>query len=134
MSDRVTSLLRNLCLASVALAPIAADAQDADPDAPIPLGRLLIPLPPNPDAMLKDRAMTLANNIKAQLHSCAELPAVAMQLQGTVYTKLGTLNPKELSPELRAAVSKAGPGEVAEPFFSLAGPEIVMRCDEAPRR
>jgi parvulin-like peptidyl-prolyl isomerase len=55
-----------------------------------------------------------------------------MQLQGTIYTKLGTPNLKELSPELRDAVLKAGPGEVAQPFFSAAGLEIIMRCDEAP--
>ena len=55
-----------------------------------------------------------------------------MQLQGTVYTKLGTPNLKELSPELRDAVLKAGPGEVAQPFFSAAGLEIIMRCDPAP--
>jgi peptidyl-prolyl cis-trans isomerase SurA len=53
-------------------------------------------------------------------------------LQGTVYTKLGTPDLKDLSPELRDAVTKAGPGEVAQPFFSGAGLEIIMRCDEAP--
>ena len=111
-------------------APKSATAND--PDAPVPLDRLLIPLPANVDAMLKDKAIALANNVKAQVRTCADLPGVAMQLQGTVYTKLGTPNLKDLSPELRAAVSKAGPGEVAEPFFSPAGLEIIMRCDEAP--
>jgi peptidyl-prolyl cis-trans isomerase SurA len=110
--------------------PKAAAA--ADPDAPVALDRLLIPLPPNADAMLKDRALTLANNLKMQVRTCSDLPSVAMQLQGTVYTKLGTPNLKDLSPDLRAAVSKAGPGEIAQPFFSPAGLEIIMRCDEAP--
>ena len=110
--------------------PKAAAA--TDPNAPVPLDRLLIPLPPNADAMLRDRAMTLANNLKMQVRSCTDLPNVAMQLQGTVYTKLGTPDLKELSPELRSAVAKAGPGEIAEPFFSQAGLEIIMRCDEAP--
>lgn len=103
-----------------------------DPNAPVPLDRLLIPLPPNADAMLKDRAMTLANNLRTQVRSCTDLPSVAMQLQGTVYTKLGTPDLRDLSPELRDAVTKAGPGEVAQPFFSAAGLEIIMRCDEAP--
>ena len=107
-------------------------AATKDPNAPIPLDRLLIPLPANVDAMLKDRALTLANNVKMQVRSCTDLPGVSMQLQGTVYTKLGTPDLKELSPELRNAVLKAGPGEVAEPFFSAAGLEIIMRCDEAP--
>jgi peptidyl-prolyl cis-trans isomerase SurA len=111
-------------------APKVASA--TDPDAPVPLDRLLIPLPPNADQMLKDRALTLANNLRMQVRSCTDLPNVAMQLQGTVYTKLGSPNLNDLSPELRAAVAKAGPGEIAEPFFSLAGLEIIMRCDEAP--
>jgi peptidyl-prolyl cis-trans isomerase SurA len=40
--------------------------------------------------------------------------------------------PKDLNPELRDALAKTGPGEVVEPFFSLAGLEIIMRCDPAP--
>ena len=113
----------------VAEAPVPTAA---DPSAPVPLDRLLIPLPPNPDAMLKDRAMTLATNVKTQVRSCADLPAISSQLQGTVYTRLGNLNPKDLSPELRDALVKTGPGEVVPPFFSLAGLELIMRCDVAP--
>jgi len=104
----------------------------ADPAAPLPLDRLLIPLPPNPDATITERAMTLANNVKSQVRSCADLPTVANQLQGTVYTRLGMMNPKDLNPELRDALGKTGPGEVVNPFFSPAGLEIIMRCDEAP--
>ena len=33
---------------------------------------------------------------------------------------------------LRKALEKTGPGEVAQPFFSQAGLELIMRCDEAP--
>ena len=43
----------------------------------------LIPLPPNPDAMLKQRAMLLATNVKSQVRECTDLPNVANQLQGT---------------------------------------------------
>ncbi|HMI95897.1 MAG TPA: peptidylprolyl isomerase, partial [Micropepsaceae bacterium] len=73
----------------------------ADPMAALPLDRLLIPLPPNPDAMLKQRAMLLATNVKSQVRACADLPNVANQLTGTVYTKLGQMLPKDLNPELR---------------------------------
>ena len=104
----------------------------ADPMAALPLDRLLIPLPPNPDAMLKQRAMLLATNVKSQVRACADLPNVANQLTGTVYTKLGQMLPKDLNPELRDALAKTGPGEVVEPFFSPAGLEIIMRCDPAP--
>ena len=104
----------------------------ADPTAALPLDRLLIPLPPNPDAMLKQRAMLLATNVKSQVRACTDLPNVANQLQGTIYTMLGEVMPKDLNPDLRDALAKTGPGEVVEPFFSAAGLEIIMRCDPAP--
>jgi peptidyl-prolyl cis-trans isomerase SurA len=107
-------------------------APSTDPSAPVPLARLLIPLPQNAEAMLKDRAMMLAASVKAQVRSCADLPNVAKELQGTVYTRLGQMNPKDLNPELRDALMKTGPGEVVAPFFSPAGLEIIMRCDPAP--
>jgi peptidyl-prolyl cis-trans isomerase SurA len=109
-----------------------AAAGPPDPNAPVPLDRLLIPLPPNPAPMLKDRAMTLATNVKAQVRSCTDLPSIASQLQGSVYTKLGNMDPKDLNPELRDAVAKTGPGEGVAPFFSQAGLELIFRCDVPP--
>jgi peptidyl-prolyl cis-trans isomerase SurA len=110
--------------------PAAAAAPD--PSAPVPLDRLLIPLPPNPAAMLKERAMALATNVKSTVRSCSDLPSIASQLQGSVYTKLGNMDPKDLNPELREAVAKTGPGEGVAPFFSQAGLELIFRCDAAP--
>jgi peptidyl-prolyl cis-trans isomerase SurA len=106
----------------------------AGPDAPVPLGRFLIPLPANPDAMLKERAMALAANVKNQTRGCADLPNIANQLQGTVYQRLGNMNPKDLDPQLRDALAKTGPGEVVPPFFSPAGLELIVRCDVAPSK
>jgi peptidyl-prolyl cis-trans isomerase SurA len=103
-----------------------------DPNAPVPLDRLLIPLPPNPDAMIRERAITLANNVKMEVRSCSDIPAIANQLQGTLYQKLGEANPKDLAPELREALAKTGPGDVVPPFFSSAGLELIFRCDAAP--
>jgi peptidyl-prolyl cis-trans isomerase SurA len=103
-----------------------------DPSAPLPLDRLLIPLPPTPDATIRERAMSIANSVKTQVRSCEDLPVIAQQLQGTVYTRLGDTNPKDLNPELRDALAKTGPGEVVNPFFSAAGLEVIMRCDLAP--
>src|SRR5207237_5072288 len=110
------------------------DAADkpVDPNTPVPLARLLVPLPPNVDATVKDRAMELAKNVKAQVRSCSELPAVAKQLQGTIFNDLGTADPNELAPELRDGLGKTHPGEMVEPYFSPAGLEIIMRCDPAP--
>jgi peptidyl-prolyl cis-trans isomerase SurA len=111
--------------------PAEAPAIAADPNTAMPLDRFLIPLPPNPDAILKDRAMTLAVNVKGQARSCADLPGIAKQLQGTVLTHLGSMNPKDLDPQLRDALAKTGPGDSVPPFFSPAGIEFIMRCDKA---
>ena len=104
----------------------------ADPNAPLPLDRFLIPLPANPDAVLKDRATALATNVKSQVRSCADLPNIANQLAGTVHQRLGNMNPKDLDPALREALAKTAPGEVVTPFFSPAGLEMIMRCDAPP--
>jgi peptidyl-prolyl cis-trans isomerase SurA len=104
-------------------------APPADPNAPLPLDRFLIPLPADADAMIKERAMTLANNVAGQLRTCADLPNIAGQLQGTVYQRLGNMNPSNLDVQLRDALAKSAPGEVMKPFFSPAGLELIMRCD-----
>jgi peptidyl-prolyl cis-trans isomerase SurA len=110
-----------------------AKPAEADPNAPIPLDRLLIPLPPNPDEMLKQRVMTVGETLKTQLQSCEQLPMVATRLGGGArYSHLGTMDPKLLAPVLRDALAKTGPGEVVQPYFSPAGLEIIMRCDAAP--
>ncbi len=101
----------------------------ADPNAPLPLDRFLIPLPADADAMIKERAMTLANNVAGQLRTCADLPNIAGQLQGTVYQRLGNMNPSNLDAQLRDALAKSAPGEIMKPFFSPAGLELIMRCD-----
>jgi peptidyl-prolyl cis-trans isomerase SurA len=106
-----------------------APAPPADPNAPLPLDRFLIPLPADANAMIKERAMTLANNVAGQLRTCADLPNIAGQLQGTVYQRLGNMDPSTLDAQLRDALAKSAPGEVMKPFFSPAGLELIMRCD-----
>jgi peptidyl-prolyl cis-trans isomerase SurA len=110
-----------------------APAPPPDPNAPLPLDRFLIPLPADADAMIKDRAMTLATNVAGQLRTCADLPNIANQLQGTVYQRLGNMNPTNLDAQLRDALAKSAPGEVMKPFFSPAGLELIMRCDSVAR-
>jgi peptidyl-prolyl cis-trans isomerase SurA len=100
-----------------------------DPNALLKIDRLLIPLPQIVSDEIKQRAISLANGVRNRARSCADLPMISMQLTGTVYTPLGEVNPKDLSQDVRDALSKTGPGEVAPPFFSPAGLEILMRCD-----
>jgi peptidyl-prolyl cis-trans isomerase SurA len=106
-----------------------ASTPPADPNAPLPLDRFLIPLPADADPTIKERAMTLANNVAGQLRTCADLPNIANQLQGTVYQRLGSMSPSTLDAQLRDALAKSAPGEIMKPFFSPAGLELIMRCD-----
>ena len=114
---------------SVAAAPAAAKAND--PGAPVPLGRLLIPLSTTADASLKDRAMTMATVVQGRVHVCSDLSDMAKQLPGTVYESLGTVKPADLDPTIRAALATSNPGEAMKPFISAAGVEVIMRCDAA---
>lgn len=110
----------------------APAALPANPGAPVPLDRFLIPLPADADAMLKDRAMTLATNVASQVRTCADLPGIANQLQGTVYQRLGAMDPQNLNADLRNALTNTVPGEIVKPFFSPAGLELIVRCDSPP--
>ena len=107
----------------------SAPAPAADSNAAVPLDRLLIVLPANPDAMTKDRAMALAKNIVIAATSCAELGNIASHLNGSQYSHLGALAPQDLDPALRDGLAKTGPGETVPPFFSPAGLELIKRCD-----
>lgn len=114
---------------SVAAAPAAAKA--ADPNAPVPLGRFLIPLPKTADAALKDRAMTMATVVQGRVRVCSDLSDMAKQLTGTVYESLGTVKPSDLDSTIRQALARSNPGDAVAPFISAAGVEVIMRCDAA---
>jgi peptidyl-prolyl cis-trans isomerase SurA len=116
--------------------PIGFKAQETpesslafDPERELPLDRLLVPLPPNPSADIKERALQLGTNIKTSVRTCNDLPTISAQLQGSVYTRLGMMKPGALAQDLRDALEKTEPGKVVEPFFSPAGLEVIMRCD-----
>jgi parvulin-like peptidyl-prolyl isomerase len=63
------------------------------------------------------------------VRTCADLPGIANQLQGTVYQRLGAMEPSNLNADLRNALTNTIPGEVVKPFFSPAGLELIVRCD-----
>lgn len=114
---------------SIAAAPAAA--KPSDPNAPVPLGRFLIPLPKTADAALKDRAMSMATVVQGRVRVCSDLSDMAKQLTGTVYEALGTVKPADLDPTIRQALAKSNPGDAVAPFISAAGVEVIMRCDAA---
>src|SRR5205085_5393056 len=100
-----------------------------DPARPIPLDRLLIPLPSKPDAAMKQKAVGMAEEIRKQVRSCADLPAVAQQVRGIVYSRLGQMKGEDLAKDLRDALGKTDPGQMVAPYTSPAGVELIMRCD-----
>jgi peptidyl-prolyl cis-trans isomerase SurA len=104
-------------------------ASATDADTPLPLDRLLVPLPQVVDAMIKERATALGKQVRDSVRSCNDLAMVQKQLQGSVYQRLGDTKPGDLAQDLRDALLKTEPGKVVEPFFSPAGLEIIMRCD-----
>ena len=101
-----------------------------DPDTAIPLDRLLVPLPPNPDPSIKERAMDLGKNVQNSARSCNDLATIQKQLQGSVYQRLGQTKPADLDQNLRDALLKTEPGKMVDPYLSPAGLEFIMRCDE----
>ena len=76
--------------------------------------------------------MTLATNVANQVRTCADLPGIANQLQGTVHQRLGAMDPQNLNADLRTALANTVPGEIVKPFFSPAGLELIVRCDTPP--
>lgn len=114
---------------SIAATPAAATTND--PNAPVPLGRFLIPLPKTADASLKERAMSMATVVQGRVRVCSDLSDMAKQLAGTVYESLGTVKPADLDPTIREALAKSSPGDAVTPFVSAAGVEVIMRCDAA---
>ena len=44
------------------------------------------------------------------------------------------MKPADMSMELRTALGKTEPGDVAAPFMSPAGVEIIVRCDTPVRK
>jgi peptidyl-prolyl cis-trans isomerase SurA len=51
-------------------------------------------------------------------------------MKGSVYMNLGDTKLSDLSPEIQKALASTHPGDVAMPFVSEAGVEIIARCDK----
>jgi peptidyl-prolyl cis-trans isomerase SurA len=101
----------------------------ANSDGTLKLARLLLPLGPSPTKDLMDNAMKIANQVRGSYAGCDTLAKVQTQLQGSVYTDLGTMKLSELSPEIQKALSQTPPGEMAPVMMDEAGVELIGRCD-----
>ena len=116
--------------------PVGTEAVQApiiDPNAPVPLDRLLLPLPPNPSEDAEQSALEAASIAFDSIGSCEEIPAIADQVEGAIHMRLGEVNLTTLSPEISQHIINTPPGEVVPPFGSQVGIEIFVRCDEKIR-
>jgi len=96
----------------------------------LPLGRLLLRLPPKPDKKYLDQVMGVANQIRQAVGSCEMAAKIPQSATGVLYFALGSVKLADLNAEARDALQKTESGGVAEPFQSQAGIEIFVRCDK----
>jgi peptidyl-prolyl cis-trans isomerase SurA len=111
----------------------AVSAPVIDPDAPVPIDRLLLPLPPNATDEARTQAMEFAVQAYTNIQSCEELPELVAQVPGAVHMRLGELNLNQLAPQISELIRSTPPGEVVPPFNSMVGVEIFVRCDQRVR-
>jgi peptidyl-prolyl cis-trans isomerase SurA len=102
----------------------------ATPDSMLPLARLLLPLGANPSKENAEKAIQIAANIRNSFGGCEFLAKVPDQLTGAVYMNLGNMRVGDLSPEIQKALASTHSGEMAQPFLSEAGVEMIARCDK----
>ncbi len=62
--------------------------------------------------------------------SCAQLDKLHEQIPHSVFMDLGTMKLAELSPDIQKALAQTKSGDIAQPFVSEAGIEIIARCDK----
>jgi len=112
---------------------VAIQAPIIDPNAPVPLERLLLPLPPNPTEEQQQGALNAASMAFGAIRSCNDIPEIAEQIPGAIHMRLGEINLATLSPQISQQVSNTAPGAVVPPFGSPVGIEVFVRCDERIR-
>jgi peptidyl-prolyl cis-trans isomerase SurA len=108
------------------------EVRETSLNEPIPLVRLLLPVPESAGKESRNNALTFAKRVVEQVNSCAQIKAVADQIQGSEFFDLGKMKPATTAQQMRTALIKTQPGQVAEPFLSSAGAEIIARCDTPP--
>jgi len=108
------------------------EANPADTPLPpvLPLGRILLRLPPKLPPDVLDKAMQVAEQIRAVTTSCDMASKIPEKVQGALYFALGNTRIADLNQETRDALAKTEVGGVAKPFKSDAGIEIFVRCEK----
>jgi peptidyl-prolyl cis-trans isomerase SurA len=111
----------------------AVSAPIIDPNAPVPIERLLLPLPPTSTEEQTNQAMEFATRAYSEIESCADVATLAAQSEGAIQMSLGNVNLDTLAPQISERIRQTPPGGVVPPFGSQVGIEIFVRCDERIR-
>jgi peptidyl-prolyl cis-trans isomerase SurA len=109
---------------------VAAPTGPTGPGGTMPLARLLLPIGPQAAKEVFDDTMKIAMQVRAHTTSCEQLDKYRQEMKGAVYMNLGDTKLTDLSPEIQKALANTHPGDVATPFVSEAGVEIIARCDK----
>jgi peptidyl-prolyl cis-trans isomerase SurA len=109
---------------------VQAPTGPSGPEGTLPLARLLLPIGGQPSKEEIEQVMKVAAQIKSRVTSCDQLDKVHEQMPGSVYMNLGDTKLDELAPEIQKAMANTHPGDIAVPFVSDAGVEVIARCDK----
>jgi peptidyl-prolyl cis-trans isomerase SurA len=117
--------------------PLGTDVKAEEPATPatppgtLPLARLLLPMPPGSPENVVKNTMNAAQQIRLATSSCDALQKISEnpQLKGSIFMALGVVKLADISEQMRTALATTKSGEVAQPFQSDAGVEIIARCD-----
>lgn len=99
--------------------------------ATLPLGRILLRLPPKPPKDYVEKVLQIAKQIQGAVTGCDMAEKnIVKNVPGSLYFGLGSIRLADLNEQTREALSKTESGGVADPFVSDAGIEIFVRCDK----
>ncbi|GAA0543070.1 peptidyl-prolyl cis-trans isomerase SurA [Rhizomicrobium palustre] len=99
--------------------------------ATLPLGRVLLRLPPKAPQDYVTKVLEIGKTIQNAITSCdmAE-KTIPKSVPGSLYFALGNVRMADLNEKTREVLGKTESGGVADPFLSDAGIEIFVRCDK----
>lgn len=112
--------------------PDPAEQQVDEHPASLPLDRILIPTGPKPPKDVLEKIMGFANQLRSHILGCENLGPTIAKMKGVVFMNLGNMRIADLSPQIQQALAQTHGGEVAAPFQSSAGVELIVRCDKGP--
>lgn len=102
--------------------------QDIAKNTVLDLQQIVIPLPTDVTNVEIERKKNLAQNIRATLTSCDEVPAVAESITSPMSGSLGKIAIKDLPKDLQNAVITLGVGEVSAPIITPKAVLLLMVC------